>query len=117
MRAVLGVIAAAVLVGVGFLLGRLPITPKQSPVAQVTTQPGAISLLDLASDPQENRPSISEQAAEALRRNEGGLSARNLRTLSEQPGAHPSLRDLANRAYKAGIARPQAGGARGAEVP
>lgn len=73
----------------------------------MASQPGAVSILDLVDDSPASPPSIAEQAEEALRRNEGGLAARNLRTLSEKPGAHPSVRALADEAKAAGTVKPQ----------
>ncbi len=107
MRSIVMALAASALIGVGFLLGRLPVEPKVSPEVRVASQPGAVSILDLVDDSPASPPSIAEQAEEALRRNEGGLAARNLRTLSEKPGAHPSVRALADEAKAAGRVKPQ----------
>lgn len=69
-------------------------------------QPGAVSVLDLVEDCPASPPSITEEAEIAMRRNEFGFAAGNLRTLSERPGAHPSLRASADRARAAGVEMP-----------
>lgn len=107
MRSIVMVVAASALVGVGFLLGRLPAESKVSPEVRVAPQPGPVSILDMVDGSPASPPSITEQAEEAMRRNEGGLVARNLRTLSEKPGAHPSLRGLADKAQAAGAEEPK----------
>lgn len=66
-------------------------------------QPGAVSVLDLVDDWPASPPSITEEAEIAMRRSEVGFATRNLRTPSEKPGAHPSLRAFADRGRAAGV--------------
>jgi|GEM_PF-4015934 len=117
MRTIVMALAASALVGLGFLLGRLPVEPKMSPEVRLASQPDAVSILDLVDDSPASPPSITGQAEEAQRRNEGGLAARNLRALAEKPGAHPSPKTLAGRAQAAAGRPEDPVGAMGGSTP
>lgn len=107
------VIAAAVLVLIGFALGRasagwrgidsagLDSDARRWPAAAQAdaSSPSAVSFLDLVED-EGHTPSITAQAEEALRRDEGGAEARILRDAASQPGASPALLRRAEEAER-----------------
>ncbi len=108
---------AGVLVVAAFMLGRASAdwrgphneAETSAAMAAVSGSPGGgISILDLSDDEPARMPSIAEQQAAALRRNEGGLEARLLRAQASQPGASPELVRRAAEAQRAGEAASQA---------
>lgn len=72
MRSIVMASAAAALVVVGFLLGRLPIEPKVALDDSPASQPGAVGIPDLVEYSPTSPPSITEQADEAMWRMKGG---------------------------------------------
>lgn len=108
---------AGVLVVAAFMLGRASAdwrgpqneAETNAAMAAVSGSPGGgISILDLSDDEPARMPSIAEQQAAALRRNEGGLEARLLRAHASQPGASPELVKRAAETQRAGEAASQA---------
>lgn len=108
---------ALALVLAGFMLGRVSTGWSAqavgnalggSPTVSASASTAGVSILDLA-EPGAGRPrSVAEQAAEALRRNEGGLDARQLRERASKPGASPALVKRADEAERAGRAASEA---------